>query len=156
MISERSCDTKDWCSDAENSVLHHRNKLHFKNIYSNQNQLFKIVKNISQYYFLFSVFHQINAAVLSINDFFRIFVVVWNLLNFLPFSFYNSTWFIVFDLTFIDGVLIGASCSVRAHACFLRSGLCHFFIPCQALLYILFFCGKKDKNYKHIKLWCKT
>jgi len=30
MISEGSCDTKDWSYNAENSALHHRNKLHFK------------------------------------------------------------------------------------------------------------------------------
>jgi len=30
MISEGSCDTEDWSNDAENSALHHRNKLHFK------------------------------------------------------------------------------------------------------------------------------
>ncbi len=34
MISEGSCDTKESSNDAENSALHHRNKLHFK-IYSN-------------------------------------------------------------------------------------------------------------------------
>ncbi len=34
MISERSCDTEDWSNDAENSALHHSNKLHFK-IYLN-------------------------------------------------------------------------------------------------------------------------
>ncbi len=28
MISEGSCDTKDWSNDAENSALHHRNKLY--------------------------------------------------------------------------------------------------------------------------------
>ncbi len=28
MISEGSCDTEDWGNDVENSVLHHRNKLH--------------------------------------------------------------------------------------------------------------------------------
>ncbi len=39
MISEGSCDTEDWRNDAENSALHHRNKLHFK-IYSNRKQLF--------------------------------------------------------------------------------------------------------------------
>ncbi len=27
MISERSCDTEDWNNDAENTALHHRNKL---------------------------------------------------------------------------------------------------------------------------------
>ncbi len=30
MISEGSCDTEDWSNDAENSALHHRNKLYFK------------------------------------------------------------------------------------------------------------------------------
>ncbi len=40
MISEGSCDTEDWSNDAENSALHHRNKLHFK-IYVVQ-QLFQI------------------------------------------------------------------------------------------------------------------
>jgi len=30
MISEGSCDTEEWCNDAEYSVLHHRNKWHFK------------------------------------------------------------------------------------------------------------------------------
>ncbi len=30
MISEGSCDIEDWSNDAENSALHHRNKLHFK------------------------------------------------------------------------------------------------------------------------------
>ncbi len=30
MIFERSCyDTEDWSNDAENTALHHRNKLHF-------------------------------------------------------------------------------------------------------------------------------
>ncbi len=30
MICEGSCDTEDWNNDAENSALHHRNKLYFK------------------------------------------------------------------------------------------------------------------------------
>ncbi len=30
MISEESCDTEDWSNDAENTALHHWNKLHFK------------------------------------------------------------------------------------------------------------------------------
>ncbi len=29
MISEESSDSEDWSNDAENSALHHRNKLHF-------------------------------------------------------------------------------------------------------------------------------
>ncbi len=32
MISEESCDTEDWSNDAENSALHHRNKITFKYI----------------------------------------------------------------------------------------------------------------------------
>ncbi len=34
-------DTEDWSNDAENSALHHRNKLHFK-IYSSRKQLSKL------------------------------------------------------------------------------------------------------------------
>ncbi len=30
MISEGSCDTEEWSNDAENSALHHMNKLHFE------------------------------------------------------------------------------------------------------------------------------
>jgi len=30
IIFERSCDTEDWSNDAENSALHHMNKLHLK------------------------------------------------------------------------------------------------------------------------------
>ncbi len=30
MISEGSCDSEDWSNDAENSALHHRNKLYFQ------------------------------------------------------------------------------------------------------------------------------
>ncbi len=41
MISEGSCDTEDWSNDAENSALHHRNKLHFK-IYSDKKQSNKL------------------------------------------------------------------------------------------------------------------
>ncbi len=33
--------TEDWSNDAENSALHHGNKIHFK-IYSNRKQLFYI------------------------------------------------------------------------------------------------------------------
>ncbi len=29
MISEGSCGTEDWSSDAKNSALHHRNKVYF-------------------------------------------------------------------------------------------------------------------------------
>jgi len=30
VVYEGSCDTEDWTNDAENSALHHTNKLHFK------------------------------------------------------------------------------------------------------------------------------
>jgi len=42
MISEGSCDPEDWSNDAENSALHHINKLYFK-VYSKRKPLFKIV-----------------------------------------------------------------------------------------------------------------
>ncbi len=35
----RSCDTEDWSNDAENTALHHRNKLHFT-LYLNKKQLY--------------------------------------------------------------------------------------------------------------------
>ncbi len=41
MISEGSCDTEDWSNNAENTALHHRNKLHFK-MYSNENCYLKL------------------------------------------------------------------------------------------------------------------
>ncbi len=49
MISEWSCDTED------------RNKWHFK-LYLNRNQLFKI---ITQYYYFYCIFDQINAALVD-------------------------------------------------------------------------------------------
>jgi len=39
MISE--CDTEHWNNGAENSALHHRNKLYFK-VYSSKNHYFKL------------------------------------------------------------------------------------------------------------------
>jgi len=44
MISEGSCDTKDWNNDAKSSALHHMNKLHFQIYYF-------ICNNFSQYYY---------------------------------------------------------------------------------------------------------
>ena len=52
MISEGSCDTEDWSNDAENSALHHRNKLHLKKIL-----------------LFYCNFDQINAASVSIRVF---------------------------------------------------------------------------------------
>ncbi len=53
MISEGSCDTEDWSNDAENSALHHRNKLYFKIYYKtvtlNSN-------NIPQFYSFYCIF----------------------------------------------------------------------------------------------------
>ncbi len=48
----RSRDTEDWSNDAENTALHHRNKLHF-NIYSNRKQFFTIL-------LFYCIFDQIN------------------------------------------------------------------------------------------------
>ncbi len=42
MISEGSCDTEDWSNDAENSALHHRNKLHLTLYYTIENSCFKL------------------------------------------------------------------------------------------------------------------
>ncbi len=42
MISEGSCDTEDWSNDAENSALHHRNKLYFT-IYSHRNSYLIVI-----------------------------------------------------------------------------------------------------------------
>ncbi len=52
MISEGSCDTEDWSNDAENSALHHRNKLHFK-IYFKKKTVVLNCNNISQKYCIF-------------------------------------------------------------------------------------------------------
>jgi len=43
MISDRSHDTEDWSNDAENSALHHRNKLH--KIFSNRKTVILNVYN---------------------------------------------------------------------------------------------------------------
>ncbi len=64
MISEGSCDTEDWSNDAENTALHHKNKLHFT-IYSHGTQN---VNNISQFLVFFD---QINASLVSRRDFFQ-------------------------------------------------------------------------------------
>ncbi len=60
MISEGSCDTEHWSNDAENSALHHRNKLHFKILHD----YILIFHNFT--FFLY--FDQINAALVSIRD----------------------------------------------------------------------------------------
>ncbi len=55
MISEGSCDTEDWSNDAENSALHHRNKLYFK-IYYNRKLSFQIAIIFTKITLLFTVF----------------------------------------------------------------------------------------------------
>ncbi len=67
MISEGSCDTEDRSNDAENSALHHRNKLQFT-IYSNRKDVLSC-NNISQYYNFCCIFDQINAALFSMSFF---------------------------------------------------------------------------------------
>ncbi len=66
MISEGSRDTEDWSNDAENSDLHHKNKVWFK-IHLNT----KLYFNVSQYYWFYCIFDQINAVLVSITDFFK-------------------------------------------------------------------------------------
>ncbi len=64
MISEGSCDPEDWSNDAENSALHHRNKIHFK-IFSNSKQLFHNNTLFFLYiYWFYFIFDQINAVLL--------------------------------------------------------------------------------------------
>ncbi len=41
-FSAGSCGTKDWSNDAENSALHHRNKLHFVKYIQIQNSYFNL------------------------------------------------------------------------------------------------------------------
>ncbi len=74
-ISEGSCDTEDWSNDAENSALHHRNKLNLK-IYSNKKTVIWNCNNISQYYCFYCIFNQINAALVRIRDFLPI-LTIW-------------------------------------------------------------------------------
>jgi len=50
-LSEGSCDTEDWSSNTENSVLHYRDKLYFK-IYSNRKVILNC-NNISQYIYIY-------------------------------------------------------------------------------------------------------
>ncbi len=55
MVSEGSCNTKDWSYDAKNVALHHSNTLYFK-INSHRKHLFKILiifHNITVFYCVF-------------------------------------------------------------------------------------------------------
>jgi len=62
VISEGSCDTKDWSNDAENSAFDHRNKLHFK-IFEDRKYFILNCNNISQYYYFYCILEQINRAL---------------------------------------------------------------------------------------------
>ncbi len=70
MISEESCDTEDWSNDAENSALHHRNKLHFK-IYQNRKLILEIAIIFYNITVFFCIFDQINTALMSRRDFIK-------------------------------------------------------------------------------------
>jgi len=59
MISEGSCDP--FSNYAENSALHHRNKIHFE-IYSKKAVIFN---NNSQDFCFYCIFDQISAALVS-------------------------------------------------------------------------------------------
>ncbi len=79
MISEASCDTKDWSNDSvNNTALHHRNKLHLKYIKIEYSYFkFKYFTLLLQCYYTFCcIFYQINAALVSIRDLENI---VWGL-----------------------------------------------------------------------------
>jgi len=70
VISEGSCDTEDFSNDAENSALHHRNKLHFKYIKTeNRFTFFTIFINITVVY---CIFYQINVMLKSIDFMFLV------------------------------------------------------------------------------------
>ncbi len=60
MISEESCDTKDWCNDAENLALNHRTKLHLE-IYLNllfiEMLLYKISVTLQSFRYCYSGKH---------------------------------------------------------------------------------------------------
>jgi len=63
MISEGSCDPEDWSNDAENSDLHHMNKLYFKICPNRQERTVSNCDNISQYYCFCSIFDRTNLAL---------------------------------------------------------------------------------------------
>ncbi len=67
MISEGSCDTEDWSNDAENSALITGKNYIWKYI---QNYNFFNFNNISQYYCFYWILIQINAAWVSLRNFF--------------------------------------------------------------------------------------
>ncbi len=54
MISEESCDTEDWSNDAENTALHHRNKLHFITYPIKKTIILNCI-NISQFYHFYHI-----------------------------------------------------------------------------------------------------
>ncbi len=67
MISEGSCDTKDWSNDAdENSALHHRNKLQFE-VYQNRKPVLEIaiiLHNITVLYIYIYIYIYVHFYIL--------------------------------------------------------------------------------------------
>ncbi len=59
MIYEGSCDTEDWSKDAENAVLHHRNKLCFK-VYKNRKLILEIAIEFHSITVFFFLSHKYN------------------------------------------------------------------------------------------------
>ncbi len=66
MISVRSCDTEDWSNDAENSAL----ITGINYIWKHSKLKTKKLNNISQYYCFYWILIQINAALVSLRNFF--------------------------------------------------------------------------------------
>jgi len=63
--------TEDWSNDAETSALSSQKKNDMLN-YKIQSSSFKLYSTISQYCCFHRFFYQINAALVSIRDFFHI------------------------------------------------------------------------------------
>ncbi len=66
MISEGSCDTEDWSNVAENSALHHRNKLYFKE-YKNRKPILEIAIRFHNITVFFCIYDQINTALMRLH-----------------------------------------------------------------------------------------
>ncbi len=65
MFFDGSFDTEDWSNDAENSALHHVNKLYFT-IYSHRKKSIILNCNIiSQYCCFYCIFDQINTGLVN-------------------------------------------------------------------------------------------
>ncbi len=69
MLSEVSCDKEDWSNYTENLAFDTKKKKNVL-IYSNKKRLFYIVIIFYNIDVLFCIFDQINAALVSIRDYF--------------------------------------------------------------------------------------